>query len=231
MTTFTTLNYNTNQNIFKSHIDGLCKSDLKVSVQSLASQGHPVSEHAGGHQAHRLAVHHEPLRLWDWELVSPADLLHPHLDIGPGPDPGVHWQSVFIIILGWSLDSSNRNSVTVLSKPWNINLVVVCHVGTGKCWHHCCENIQEIRLGRTRLQPLNVEVELSRPIVVSSTVVFTTPTRYRERHRKFVTRPSSRRASAVSFDGAREELWFCQISELKGSEKWSSYKYRNVGDK
>ena len=111
-----------------SHVESLGKSDLEVSVESLAAEGHPEAEHGGGHEAHRLAVHHEPVLVGERQLVRGAHALHPQLHLRPGPQPRILGQRGLGLL---------RAALAVLRRePGNVHLVEAVECGGLERGHH-----------------------------------------------------------------------------------------------
>ena len=70
-------------------VDCPCESDLEVPVEELAAERDPGGEHLQGHEAHRLAVHQEPLQGGGGQRVGRARPRHPHTHLLPRPVSGV----------------------------------------------------------------------------------------------------------------------------------------------
>ena len=116
-----------------SHVESLGKSDLEVSVESLAAEGHPEAEHGGGHQTHRLAVHHEAVLVGERQLVRGAHALHPQLHLRPGPQPRVLGQRGLGLL---------RAALAVLRRePGNVHLVEAVECGGLERGHHGGYNV------------------------------------------------------------------------------------------
>ena len=111
-----------------SHVESLGKSDLEVPVERLAAEGHPEAEHGGGHEAHRLAVHHEAVLVGERQLVRGADTLHPQLHLRPGPQPRVLGQRGLGLL---------RAALAVLrGEPGDVHLVEAVECGGLESGHH-----------------------------------------------------------------------------------------------
>ena len=77
-------------------VDCFSQPDLKIFVQHLASQRDSGGEHAGVHQAHRLAVHQEPVKTWKRKIVWETSPLHPSTDICTAPSSWISWYLRFL---------------------------------------------------------------------------------------------------------------------------------------
>ena len=70
-------------------VNSLGKSDLEVPVEEFSPQGDPGGEHGHAHEAHRLAVHEEPLGGGGGQAVGGAGPLHPLTHLRPAPLSGI----------------------------------------------------------------------------------------------------------------------------------------------
>ena len=131
-----------------SHVESLGKSDLEVSVERLAAEGHPEAEHGGGHEAHRLAVHHEAVLVGERQLVRGAHALHPQLHLRPGPEPRVLGQRGLGLLCA---------ALAVLrGEPGDVHLVEAVECGGLERGHHGGDvgNVEDIEDTADDTRPL-----------------------------------------------------------------------------